>query len=257
MVRGIDISTNLGTFRVVFDRTVTECRDVTYDDSTRQDAVARRPVWTSIIAAMCLAALLGLGTWLATSLVRSSDSVTEDTSELTASQHTEHLVRVLRISAASGITPPQLETIPEAAVGNDVVTCGSRYAEALEQAALQLHGIDYFSTVAGARDIDTQVWRSQQSQAHDSALALQGLFPPECAPVVPVTFAVPESFRHADGMSTRHMLKISDDIVAEWSQLYLLAETAPERELALAGLWQSISWEAAWQPGRSPFAFVR
>lgn len=235
---------------------MTQCRNVKYDDSTRQGAAPRRPMWPNIIAAVTIAALIGLGTWLATSLVRSSDSVTEEASELTASQHTEYLVRVLRISAAADITPPQLQTIPEAAAGIEPVTCGSRYGDALEQAALQLHGVDYFSTVAGARVVDTQLWRAQQSQAHDSSLALQRLFPPECEPVVPVAFALPDTFRQADGISTRHMLKIADDLVAEWSQLYLLAETADERELALAGLWQIISWEATWQPGRSPFVFV-
>ncbi len=203
-----------------------------------------------------LVALVGLGTWLATSLVRSSDSVTEESSELTASQHLEHLVRVLRISAASATTPPHLQTIPEAAVSSAPVTCGSRYAQALEHATIQLHGIEYFSTVAGARTVDTQLWRAQQSQAHDSALALTGLFPAQCQPVVPVTFVLSDTLRSADGMSIGHMVKISDELLDEWSQLYLLAETAPERELALAGLWQVISWETTWQPGRSPFTFT-
>jgi hypothetical protein len=203
-----------------------------------------------------LAAIVGLGAWLTTSLVRSSDSVTVETSELSASQHTEHLVRVLRISAASGTTPSNIQTIPQAAAGSEPVACGSRYAEALAQAVLQLHGIDYFSTVAGARMVQPDQWRAQQAQADDSADALQQLFPAECTPTIPVTFVLPDTFRAAEGISTRHMLKVSDDLVSEWSQLYLLAETAQERELALAGLWQVLSWEADWHAGRSPFAFT-
>jgi len=136
------------------------------------------------------------------------------------------------------------------------VACGSRYAEALAQAVLQLHGIDYFSTVAGARMVQPDQWRAQQAQADDSADALQQLFPAECTPTIPVTFVLPDTFRAAEGISTRHMLKVSDDLVSEWSQLYLLAETAQERELALAGLWQVLSWEADWHAGRSPFAFT-
>ena len=213
-------------------------------------------MWPGVITVIVLIALVGLGTWLATSLVRGSDSVTEESSELTASQHIEHLVRVLRISAASATTPPHIQTIPEAVVSSEPVACGSRYAQALEHATIQLHGIDYFSTVAGARAVDTALWRAQQSQAHDSALALTRLFPPECEPVVPVTFVLSDTLRRADGMSIGHMVKVSDNLLDEWSQLYLLAETAPERELALAGLWQVISWEATWQPGKSPFTFT-
>ena len=200
---------------------------------------------------------MGLGTWLGTSLFRNSDSVTVETSELSASQHTEHLVRMLRIAAAidTDTTPANLQTIPAAVTGFEPVACGSRYAQALEQAVLQLHGIDYISTIAGARLIDTQLWREQQSQAHESALTLQQLFPSDCVPVVPVTFELPDTYRNADGMSIRQMLKVSDARVDEWSQLYLLAETTQERELALAGLWQIISWESTWQPGRSPFSF--
>lgn len=214
-------------------------------------------MWRSVVAAIAVAALLWLGTWLGTSLFRSSDSVTVETSELSASQHTDHLVRFLRISAAidTDTTPVPLQTIPETVTSVEPVSCGSRYAQALNQAVLQLHGIDYFSTVAGARLVDTQLWRQQQSQAHESALALQRLFPSECSPEVPVTFELPDTYRHADGISVRHMLKVSDAMVAEWSQLYLLAETAQERELALAGLRQVITWEATWKPGRSPFAF--
>lgn len=214
-------------------------------------------MWRSVLAAIAVAALLGLGTWLGTSLFRSSDSVTVETSELSVSQHTDHLVRIMRISAAidTDTTPETIQTIPEAVTHVEPVSCGSRYAQALDHAVLQLQGLDYFSTIAGARLVDTQLWRQQQAQAHDSAFALQRLFPAECSPQVPVTFDMADTYRHADGIGVRHMLKVSDALVDEWSQLYLLAETAQERELARAGLWQVISWEADWNPGRSPFAF--
>lgn len=226
-----------------------------YDDSDRGSATSPRAVWWGLIAAVVIAAVVGLGTWLATSLLRSSDSVTVESSQLSAAQHTEQLVRVLRISAASDITPAQDQSIPEAAADNEQVTCGSRYAAALEQATIRLHGIDYLSTVAGARAIDTPVWRSQQAQAHDSALALHQLFPQACDPIVPVVFDLPDALHQADGISIQHMLKFSDELIDEWSQLYLLAETAQERQLAYAGLWQVVSWESDWQPGRTPFAF--
>lgn len=229
---------------------------MSYDDSTRQGAAPHRPLWPGIVTAIVLAALVGLGTWLVTSLVRSGDSVTGESSELTAAQHIEHLVRVLRISATSDTTPSQLQTIPEAAVNSEPVTCDSRYAQALEQATIQLHGIEYFSTVAGARAVDTELWSAQQSEAHDGALALTWLFPPECEPVVPVTFVLSDTLRSADGISIGQMVQVSDEVMDAWSQLYLLAETAPERELALAGLWQVISWETTWQPGNSPFTFT-
>ena len=251
----MDISTNLGNVRVLLRITVTQYRDVKYDESNRPSPPPRRTIWRSIIAAISLAALVGLGMWLGTSLFRSSDSITVESSELTPSQHTEHLVRVLRISAASDTTPSNIRTIPETISGFEPIACGSRYAQMLDQALVQLHGIDYFSTVAGARAVDTQTWRIQQTQAHDSAVALQSLFPEECAPVVPVAYDLPVTYRNADGIGIQQMLKVSDTLVEEWSQLYLLAETAQERELALAGLWQAVSWEATWQPGRSPFAF--
>lgn len=214
-------------------------------------------MWRSVLAALAIAALLGLGTWLGTSLFRSDDSVTVESSELTASQHTDHLVRIMRISAAidTDTTPETVQTIPEVVPEVAPVSCGSRYAQALDQAVLQLHGIDYFSTIAGARLVDTQRWRQQQAEAHDSAVALQRLFPTECSPRVPVTFELADPYRHADGIGVRHMLRVSDALVDEWSQLYLLAESAPERELAKAGLWQVITWEADWKPGRSPLAF--
>lgn len=226
-----------------------------YDDSNRGTLATHPPVWWAFIAAVAMAAVIGLGTWLATSLLRSSDSVTAETSELSAAQHTEQLVRILRISAASDITPVQDQSIPEAVADTEQVTCGSRYAVALDQATIRLHGIDYLSTVAGARPVDTQVWRDQQSQAHDSAFALNRLFPKSCAPVVPVVFDVPATLHQAEGIEIQHMLKFSDDLITEWSQLYLLAENSQERQLAYAGLWQVIGWEATWQPGRSPFTF--
>ena len=202
-----------------------------------------------------LAALVGLGTWLTASLLRSSDSVTAETPELSAAQHTEQLVRVLRISAASDRTPSSVQTIPNAALDSEQVTCGSRYATALEQATVRFYGIDYVSTVAGARDTDTSIWTDQQSEAHDGALALHGLFPAECDPLVPVVFDIQDTLQQADGIGVQRMLHFADDLIDEWSQLYLLAETAEQRQLAVAGLWQVIRWEASWQPGRSPFAF--
>ncbi|MDN6637848.1 MAG: hypothetical protein ACTH05_01255 [Yaniella sp.] len=62
--------------------------------------------------------------------------------------------------------------------------------------------------------------------------------------------------RFADAISVRQMLLGSDELVEEWSQLYLLAETEEEREIALSGLWQVVNWEASASPGRSPFSLV-
>lgn len=162
---------------------------------------------------------------------------------------------MMRIAAASNVTLPNIDSIPEAAEGAELFACGSRFAQSVDDAMLQLYGIDYFSTMAGARPVDTRTWRAQQAQAQDSAQALHRLFPAECAPEVPLTFAVDDELRFADAIGTRHMLKMSDEFIAEWSQLYLLAETPQQRDIALAGLWQMIRWEATWQPGGSPFAF--
>ena len=208
-----------------------------------------------VIVAATLALLVGLGTWVSSSIFNGSDGVTPADSELNASQHTTHLVRALRISAASDITSSSIDSIPEAVETLEPLECGSRFAMSLEDALVQLHGVDYVSTVGGARLTDASQWRIQQGEAHDAAVALEALFPEECQPVVPVAFDLAESVRFSDEVNIQQMLRISDELVDEWTQLYLLAESAEERDIALAGLWQIIRWEAEWEPGRSPFSF--
>lgn len=202
------------------------------------------------------AALIALGIWVASSYIRGTDSVTSQDSKLSAAQHTSHLVRSLRVAAASDITPPNVASIPEATAGVADVECGGRFTMALEDAVTRMYAVDYLSIVAGSRSVDNEPWRVQQSQAHGGAITLNGLFPTECSPEVPVSFDLDDEIRFADGVSIRHMLVMSDQLVEEWSQLYLLAESAPEHEIALAGLWQIVQWEAAAGPGRSPFSLV-
>lgn len=209
-----------------------------------------------MLATLVIAALVGLGMWVGSSFLKGNGSVTTADSELTASQHTMHLVRSLRISAASNTTQSNIDSIPESVEGDESLECGTRFTYALEDAVVGLHGIDYLSTVAGSRLTDIEAWRSQQAQSHDSAIALERLFPEECSPLTPVTFDLADDVRFSNDVSIRQMLQLSDDLVDEWSQLYLLAETVAEREIALAGLWQIISWESGWEPGRSPFTFA-
>lgn len=234
---------------------MTQYQDVTPQDSTDHIAQPRPPLWRGVIVLFTVAALIGLGTWLSFSVFKTGDSVTQQSSELTASQHTQHLVRMMRITAASDTTLTTIDSIPETVTGVEPLECGSRYADRLANAAVQLHSIDYLSTIAGARFTQDDTWRTQQEQSHESALALERLFPADCEPEVPVMFPVERDLRFADEISTREMLKMSDVLVEDWSELYLLAETAQQRAIARAGLWQITSWESRWSPGRSPFAF--
>lgn len=234
---------------------MTQYQDVTPQDSTDHIAQLRPRLWRGVILMFSMAALIGLGTWLSFSVLKTGDSVTQKSSELTASQHTQHLVRVMRITAASHTTLPNVDSIPDTVAGFEPLECGSRYADRLDNAVVQLHSIDYLSTIAGARFINDDVWRTQQQQSHDSALALQRLFPADCSPQVPVMFQVEPHLRFANAISTREMLRMSDALIDDWSELYLLAETAEQRAIARAGLWQITTWESTWAPGRSPFAF--
>lgn len=212
-------------------------------------------LWRAVVLVIALAALIGLGIWVGAGFFKTSNSVTQQSSELTPVQHTQELKRMMRISAASNITLPNIDSIPEAAQGAEPFECGSRFANAVDDAVVQLYGVDYLATIGGARLVDTQTWRALQAQAQDSAQALQRLFPDDCIPEVPVTFEIDDELRFADAIGTRHMLKMSDELIQGWSQLYLLAETPQQRDIALAGLWQMIQWESTWQPGGSPFAF--
>ena len=212
-------------------------------------------LWRAIVLVVALVALIGLGIWVGAGFFKTSNSVTQQSSELAPVQHTQELKRIMRISAASDITLPNIDSIPDAAQGAEPFECGSRFATAVDDAVLQLYGVEYLATIAGARPVDTQTWRTLHSQAQDGAQALQRLFPEDCVPEVPVTFDVDDELRFADAIGVRHMLKMSDTLIEEWSQLYLLAETPQERDIALAGLWQMIQWESTWQPGGSPFAF--
>lgn len=209
----------------------------------------------AVILTLALAALVGLGIWLGAGFVKTTDSVTQQSSELTPVQHTQELKRTMRISAASNITLPNIDSIPDAVAGAEPFQCGSRFANAIDDAVVQLYGVDYLATIAGARLVDSQTWRTLQTQAQDNAQALNRLFPPECQPEVPVTFEVDDELRFADAIGIRHMLKMSDELIDQWSQLYLLAETPQQRKIALAGLWQVMQWESTWQPGGSPFVF--
>lgn len=224
--------------------------------STVRTARSRQRFGRSLVTAVVIAVLVGLGTWLASSYFRGSNGVTPDESKLTASQHTMHLVRALRISAASDTTLPSIQSIPEAVEGAEPLPCGSRFALALEDAVTQMHGLDYLSAVAGSRSGDVEQWRTQQVQAHTGATALMQMFGEECTPEVPVVFDLPHDVRFAEEVSIREVLSLSDNFVEEWSQLYLLAETTEQREIARAGLWQVVRWEAAASPGRSPFALT-
>ena len=215
----------------------------------------KSPRWRPAVFVIALGALIGLGVWVTAGFLKTTDSVTQQSSALTPGQHTQELKRMLRISAASDVTLPNIGSIPEIADEAEPVSCGSRFAHALDEAAMQLYGVDYLSTIGGARLADTRSWRVQQVQAHQSAQALHLLFPSECAPTPPVVYEVEPNLRFADAIGIQHMVKLSDELIDQWSQLYLLAETPAQRELALAGLWQVITWEASWQPGGSPFAF--
>ena len=201
-----------------------------------------------------VAVLVGLGTWIGSSFLKNSEGVAPADSELTAAQHTSYLVRSLRIAAISD-TGPHIESLSDTVDGSEPLECGSRFSIALQQAVDQFYSVEYLSTVAGSRFTDTESWRAQKSQAHDSALALQQLFSEECSPRIPITFDLSETVRFSDGISIRQTLLLSDELIEEWSQLYLLAETAEQRQIALAGLWQVLTWESSAAPGRSPLSF--
>lgn len=236
--------------------TVTQYCDVMELNSTAPTEKSRPRVLRGLVAIVVTAALVGLGIWVGSSYFRGAEGVAPSDSELSASQHTSHLVRSLRISAASNTTPPNIASIPEAAAGVEPFECGTRFSTALEDAVVDLVGVDYLSTVAGSRSLDVEPWRVQQTQAHTGAIALKQLFPEECTPQVPIVYSLDADMRFADAISVRQMLLGSDELVEEWSQLYLLAETEEEREIALSGLWQVVSWEASASPGRSPFSLV-
>lgn len=223
--------------------------------STDPTARSHRRLGYSLVAAVVITVVAGLGIWLSSSFFKDNNGVTSEESSMSASQHTMHLVRSFRISAAADTTPSTIQSIPEAVEGVEPLSCGSRFALGLEDAVTQMHGVDYLSAVAGSRASDVEQWRTQQSQAHNGATALMQLFPDECAPEVPVVFDLPDDIRFGDEVSIREVLLFSDASIEEWSQLYLLAETAKERDIARAGLWQTVRWEAAASPGRSPFAF--
>lgn len=235
--------------------TVTQYCDVMELDSTPPADISRHRMVFGLVAIIVTAALTSLGIWTGSSYIRGIESVTPSNIELTALQHTSHVVRSLRISAASDTTPRNIDSIPEATADVEPLDCGNRFSTALKGAVTELFGVEYLSTVAGARAVDVESWHAQQKQAHTGAIALDRLFPDECAPNIPVSYTLDDNIRFSDGVSIRQMLLVSDDLVEEWSQLYILAETAEEREIALAGLWQVVSWETSASPGRSPFAF--
>ncbi|HIW45486.1 MAG TPA: hypothetical protein H9884_01080 [Candidatus Yaniella excrementigallinarum] len=223
-------------------------------DSTTPAATRRQRIIRGITIVTVVAVLVGLGTWVASSFIKSSDGVTPADSELTAAQHTSYLVRSLRIAAASD-AKPHIESVSDTVDGSDTLECGSRFSIGLQHAVGQFYSIAYLSTVAGSRSTDTESWSTQQSQADDGALALQQLFPDECSPKIPVTFDLNDAIRFSDEISIRQTLLLSDELVEEWSQLYLLAETAEQRQIALAGLWQVLTWESSASPGYSPLTF--
>lgn len=223
-------------------------------NSSAPTATSRLRIFRRLVAMFVTAALVGLGIWVGSSYIRGTSGVAPSDSELTASQHTSHLVRSLRISAASTTTPPNIDSIPEAAADVESLECGTRFSTALDDAVVHMAGIDYLSAVAGARSLDVEPWRVLQTQAHTGATALQQVFPQECMPQVPVSYSLEANLRFADAISIRQMLLYSEELVEEWSQLYLLAETTEERAIALAGLWQVVSWEVSASPGRSPFS---
>src|SRR5699024_10652488 len=167
----------------------------------------------------------GLGSGVASSFIKRSDGVTPADSGLTAAQHTSYLVRSLRIAAASD-AKPQIESVSDIVGGSDTLERGSRLSIGLLPAVVQVYSTAYLSTVAGSRSTDTESWSTQQSQADDGALALHQLFPDECPPKIPVTFDLNDAIRFSDEISIRQTLLLSDELVEEWSQLYLLAETA-------------------------------
>lgn len=226
-----------------------------YEDSTRSFTQPQRSGTASVLILLCIAALLGLGTWLATSVLRPGDSVTTDTVEWTAAQHTNALVRQLRIQAATDITPEHITSIPGVLAGWDDFECNSRYVQALEPAVEQFRAIAHLSRIAGARHLEAAVWRTQYDEALEGAQSLEQRFPAECTPVVPVSYELPTATRTATGISLHDMLPLAPDTIRTWTQLYLLAETPQEHDLALAGLWQVLDWESDWQPGRSPLSF--
>lgn len=236
---------------------MTQYCEVMEQDSTTSRTMTRRQVVRGIVTVIVITVLVGLGTWVGTSFLKDNDSVAPDESELSPAQHTTHLIRSLRISAATATTPDTIDSIPDATADVDPLECGNRFSTAMEDAVVQLDGIDYLASVAGSRGEDGESWRLQQSQAHAGAVALRSLFPRECSPEAPVTYPLDDSIRFADEISMRQILILSDDLIEQWSDLYVIAETPEERDIALAGLWHVISLEAAASPGRSPFALNR
>jgi len=226
-------------------------------NSTPPTEKSRPRMFRRLVAMLVTAAVVGLGIWIGSSYTRSSSGVTPADSQLTTSQHTNHLVRALRISAASNTTPPNISSIPEATAQVEPLGCGTHFSTALDDAVVHMAGVDYLSTLAGARSLDVESWRVQQTQAHTGAAALTQVFPEECMPLVPVAYSLDAEIRSADAISIREMLLHSEELIEQWSQLYILAETSEQQAIALAGLWQVVRWEASASPGRSPFSLVQ
>lgn len=235
---------------------MTQSLVVMHEDTDDTVLKIQPKLWFRLVLALCFAILVGFITWMSASFFADAEVVSEDFADLTVEQHTALLVRSFRISAAHDATPSPHDSIPEAASQLPQLVCGSHYVLALEEALIQLYAVNDISTLAGARQVDALVWREQQADAHAGFTALHSLFPDDCEPVVPVVFDIPFSIRSADGIALDQMLPLAPDLVNVWSELYVLAETSAERELAKAGLRQVIAWESTWGSGQSSLAWV-
>lgn len=234
---------------------MTQYQVVIAQDLTDSVVQPRQPLWRGIVLTVVIAAFTGLFAWWVSSYLRADDQFHQDTVEMTAAQQTSHLVRFLRISAASDITLSDIDSIPATAHNMEPLACSSHFTRGLNDAVVQLHAIDFVSVLGGARQADGQLWRTQQEQAQASVTEVMKLFPTDCAPVLPVTLDIDDSWRSAQALEVHQMARFSDDVVSKWTDLFLLAESPAERELALAGLWQVITWETMWHPGGSPLSF--
>lgn len=118
--------------------TVTQYCDVMELDSTPPADISRHRMVLGLVAIIVTAALTSLGIWTGSSYIRGIESVTPSNIELTALQHTSHVVRSLRISAASDTTPRNIDSIPEATADVEPLDCGNRFSTALEGAVTEL-----------------------------------------------------------------------------------------------------------------------
>lgn len=252
--RRYNISTKIGNAAGVFGTTVTQYEIVRPHKISNSVLQRRARLRFGTVLAVAVAALVAVGWWLGAGFLKSSPDLTQKAHEMSPAQHTQQLIRMMRISAASDTTLPTTESIPDTVAGAERLECGTRFANGVHDAVIQLHGVEYLSSVAGARGADQHVWRNQQAAARDALQALQAIFPVECAPQPPVTFELLDAVRFDDAVEIGTMLPLSTELVGTWSELYLGAETSQEQDLALAGLWQVISWESTWHPGRSPFS---